>query len=227
MPSLNSPLSSSGVGCEGRLRVKEGKGLGVLEAEPEGRLRLEDPVAKSKFVLGGGPARPADPQSRPALTSPSEAQLRSSLSSNIMVPSSEGRVRGAEASRMGGGVAATKSSPNLHDHITRSPQTTRPASKRGVNPAIESISSALASTQISSSPRNKPSDNPFQDAAEPEASGGNPFGDFETENMDGNPFADDYDESKNPFATDSPSPDSKNPFSSEDYDNSLNPFGES
>ncbi|XP_050725825.1 vacuolar protein sorting-associated protein 11 homolog isoform X2 [Eriocheir sinensis] len=215
------------VSSEGRLRVKEGKGLVVLEPEPEGRMRLEDHAGKPKFTLGSGSSRPADPQSMPTLVSPSEAQLRSSLSSNIMVPSSEGRVRGVEASRMGAGMAATKSSPNLHDHITRSPQISRPVDRHSVNPAVESISSALASTQISSSPRTKPSDNPFQDKAEPEAPGGNPFGDFETENMEGNPFADDYDESKNPFAADSPSPDSKNPFGSDDYDSSLNPFGES
>lgn len=217
-------FTSTGVGSEGRLRVKEGKGLKVLEPEPEGRIRLEDPVGKSNFTIGS--SRPADPHPQPLLVTPSEAQLRSSLSSNILVPSSEGRIRGAEATRMGAGVAQTRSSPNLHDHITRSPQTLRPVEKRSINPAVESISAALASTQISSSPKTKPSDNPFQDA-ETEASSGNPFGDYETENMDGNPFADDYDESKNPFATDTPSPDSKNPFGSDDYDESLNPFGES
>lgn len=222
---VSLPNTSTGVGSEGRLRVKEGKGLGVLEPEPEGRMRLEDPTAKSKFVVSSGNSRPADPRSTPALTSPSEAQLRSTVPSSIMVPSSEARVRGGEASRMGAGVAITKSSPNLHDHITRSPQTSRPVERHGINPAVESISSALATTQISSSPKNKRSDNPFQDEAE--ASAGNPFEDFETENMDGNPFADDYDESKNPFATDTPSPESKNPFGADDYDDSLNPFGES
>lgn len=97
-----------------------------------------------------------------------------------------------------------------------------------MNQAVESISSALISTQVSSSPKNKPSDNPFQE--EDTTNGGNPFGDFETENMEGNPFADDYDESKNPFAANTPttlSPDPQNPFESDNYDSSLNPFAES
>lgn len=216
----------AGVGSEGRLRVKEGKGLGVLEAESEGRMRLEGRPGMSKIISSGGPSRPNDPNSSKPITSPSEGQLRSSLSSNVLIPSSEGRVRSGEASRMGAGVVAVKSSPSLHDHITRSPRSSRPAEKRNMNQTVESISSALATTQISSSPKNKPSDNPFQD--DTSASVGNPFGDFETESIEGNPFADDYDESKNPFANDSPnSPDSKNPFGSEDYDKSLNPFGDS
>ena len=217
-------MSPLGVGSEGRLRVKEGKGLGVLEFESEGRMRLEGKPGMSKLISSGGSSRPNDPNSSKPITSPSEAQLRSSLSSSILVPSSEGRVRGGEASRMGAGAA----SPSLHDHITRSPQSSRSADKRAVNPTVESISSAVSSTQVSSSPKNTPLDNPFQDEAT--ASGANPFGDFETENIEGNPFADDYDDSKNPFADDSPntiSPDPKNPFGSDNnYDSTLNPFGE-
>ncbi|XP_063842053.1 vacuolar protein sorting-associated protein 11 homolog isoform X3 [Scylla paramamosain] len=215
---------TAGMGSEGRLRVKEGKGLAVLEPESEARIRLEGKPGLSKFSSSGGSVRPNDPNASKALTSPSEAQLRSSLSSSILVPSPEGRVRGGETSRMGAGA----SSPSLHDHITRSPHTTRSADKRTMNQAVESISSALASTQVSSSPKNKPSDNPFQE--EDSATGGNPFGDFETENLESNPFADDYDESKNPFAADTPSttsPDPKNPFESDNYDSSLNPFAES
>ena len=216
-----STIYFSGVGGEGRLRMHERRGQGVVEVEPESRIRLEarggnaNKVTDSGFYSTEGKVRQDIPSK--ILTSPTEGQVRMGVSTNVKVPMPESRTRAAESKRMGG------YSPSLHDHITASPVTSH---DRRSNPSpVESISANLS--------------NSIKSQTKEENLRANPFGeDFETEQMGTNPFEDDYDESKNPFAEDSPkrvSPDDKNPFSEssdnpfgkDDYDASLNPFGES
>lgn len=206
----------------------ERRGQGVIELEPESRVRTESRSGGSQFASDivskdmNAPAEGRVRQENPSavLTSPTEGRLRSGMSSSVAVPTNESRVRSNDSVRMGGGT--NKYSPSLHDHITRS---STPASDRSSkrNSPVESISTALSSTHISK-PK-KTLDNPFQE----NVGASNPFGDdFETEHMENNPFTDEYDETKNPFAEVSPvtqSPD-KNPFAKGDYDSQLNPFGD-
>lgn len=225
-----------GVGSEGRLRMGERRGQGILEIESESRLRAE---GRKMAQTSSEPTSQAMPEGRvrqdkssAVITSPTEGRMRSQITSSVTVPVAESRLRSNDSARMGGATkgAGSKYGSSLHDHITPSPPAaTRDRSPKRPSP-VESISTALSSTHISRNTQ-KALDNPFE---EPDADSNNPFGDdFETEQMGNNPFEDDYDESKNPFASDSPthkSPDEKNPFaddSSKDYESHLNPFGES
>ncbi|KAK7080325.1 hypothetical protein SK128_025651, partial [Halocaridina rubra] len=215
------------VGAEGRLRMSERHGQGILEIQPESRIRLESGKANEKmnsFVTEGRIRQ--DIPSR-VLTSPTEGQVRLGITSNVTVPTPESRMRSAEPSRMGG---TNRYSPSLHDHITPSPVTVTPSQEvTDKGSTLENISSNLANVSISK----LKTDNLTGE----EKTCSNPFGDFETEQMGANPFEDEYDESKNPFAEDSPkrsSPDEKNslvdstdnPFAKDDYDSKLNPFGD-
>lgn len=162
-------------------------------------------------------------------TDVSEARVRQDNNSRVLPTASEARLR-TRALKMEGSPSSRHSSrspygggspTSLTDQITTSGDRSLPVdTKRRPAAAavlpVDSISSSLANNRA---PANRRAElNPF------ESESANPFGDdFETEEDVSNPFAEDMANRESA----APEKDDLNPFAQEDdYDESLNPFGE-
>ena len=199
-------------GSEGRLRLGERQGQGVLQIESESRKRAQERNSHN-ISNSASEGRLRSTFQSNVIPNQSEGKVRIDIASNISIPSSEARLRVGDAFSGRGS--------SLHDHIT-------PTHSVGPSPEshspVQSISAALSGSYKSQTSSKNAMDNPYEQTG----SDKNPFGDeFETEDMGiNNPFEDDYDDKKNPFADDA-SPkhkaeDSGNPFGDDD-DEELDP----